>query len=420
MKSLLPPPSIKRLLSQPSKSFLCRDCIIKQHRRLLSASTTSISTRTQSLPPPPPAAGFARLTDRALISVQGRDAAHFLQGLTTSNIKASSPLGFYSSFLNAQGRVLHDVFIYPTSQSLDFREKFGGEGPEEPGFLIDVDKVHAETLRAHLRKYKLRAKIQMRVLDPGECEVRAIWGKDDYVVAGDAAPESQPSNTLICPDSRTPGMGHRALTLLDSPRNPNTNLQEEEIEETSPQTYTIHRILHGIPQGHAEILPSESLPQESNIDYMHGIDFRKGCYVGQELTIRTHHTGVVRKRILPVQLYGLDAKPPEVLVYDPLSQLRGELPGTGQNIARVNTKGRSAGKWLSGVGNIGFALCRLETMTDVRVTEEGGQWSPEHEFKMVWRADGEGEEKEVGIKAFVPSWHRGQRNVRDMHGKVDA
>ncbi|KAL9002567.1 MAG: hypothetical protein Q9188_004513 [Gyalolechia gomerana] len=376
--------------------------------RLRYVSTTASESATPN-PPRPPSTGYAHLTNRALISVYGCDAAHYLQGLTTSNIKttASSSSGFYSSFLNAQGRVLYDVFIYPANQSAAFRASNGGTKKGEPGFLIDVDKAHVEALSAQLKRFKLRAKISLRIIDPGEWDVWSTWGRDDDIT-GDAA--HLQAEAIGCVDTRAPGMGRRMVTGVGQrPKNGSG-------EETSVGTYDMRRILNGVPQGHDEIISGEALPQESNIDYMGGIDFRKGCYVGQELTIRTHHTGVVRKRILPVQLYAMDEEPPEVLEYDPESSV---LPNAAQNIGRVNTRGRSAGKWLKGVGNVGLALCRLETMTDVRLTEEASQWSPENEFKMSWQLDG-GEEKELKIKAFVPEWHRDRVGIRDMQPRPNA
>lgn len=389
------------LISRALRSQPCISRLAIRHR-YFSTTPSALS----DLPSTPPFAGFARLTNRALISIHGRDAAHYLQGLTTANIKnssSSSQAGFYSSFLNAQGRVLHDVFVYPIHHSADFREETGGENYEEPAFLIDVDKSNVENLRAHLKRYKLRAKIALRVIDPGEWDVWGIWGVDDATPSGT---DTTDTRFIGCTDARAPGMGRRILT--SNGQKPTTTSDQQ----TSVETYDIRRILKGVPQGHSEIVSGEGLPQESNIDYMGGIDFRKGCYVGQELTIRTHHTGVVRKRILPVQVYGMDEKPPDTLRYDPATSI--ELPDVAQNIARVNTRGRSAGKWLSGMGNIGLALCRLETMTDVRLTEEGSQWSPEHEFKMSWQPENGGE-KELKIKAFVPKWHRNRISVRDMH-----
>ncbi|KAL8930061.1 MAG: hypothetical protein Q9172_000146 [Xanthocarpia lactea] len=396
------------MLSRTIRSHLCKDCVAATKRRSFSSSASTAA----NLPSPPPPTGFAPLTNRALILLYGRDAAHYLQGLTTTNIKSytsDSPAGFYTAFLNAQGRVLHDVFIYPIDHASGFREQLEGIRDDEPGFMIDVDRAHAEALRLHLKRYKLRAKIALRAVDPGECHIWATWDDAAAETAENAPP--QPQN-LGCIDTRAPGMGKRILMSADVAK----ALQGE---ETSVESYDIRRMLKGVPQGHKEIISGEALPQESNIDYMSGIDFRKGCYVGQELTIRTHHTGVVRKRILPVQLYDPNEKPPENLQYDPSSILT--VPDAPQNIARVNTRGRSAGKFLSGVGNVGLALCRLETMTDVKLTEEGSQWNPDHEFKMSWTSkDDNVKEKEVKIKAFVPDWHRNRVSVRDMHRQQNA
>lgn len=180
-------------------------------------------------------------------------------------------------------------------------------------------------------------------------------------------------------------------------------------------SYDLRRMLMGVAEGQGEMLKESALPQESNIDYMGGIDFRKGCYVGQELTIRTHHTGVVRKRILPVQIYPAEgnSKPPDGLNYDEETNI--VLPPSGANISRVHKKGRSAGKWLSGVGNIGLALCRLEIMTDTVLTGEGSQWSPEHEFEVAWEPEEGRAGGKVRVKAFVPSWHQSRAEGQKLH-----
>jgi len=162
-----------------------------------------------------------------------------------------------------------------------------------------------------------------------------------------------------------------------------------------------------VPEGQSEIAHGTALPLECNMDYMGGIDFRKGCYVGQELTIRTRHTGVVRKRVLPVRLYTVGEEVGEAgLVYD--ERWKGGLPGSGANIVRVGAEGkaagRSAGRWAAGVGNVGLALCRLEVMVGEGVAGE---------FKVVGE-DGDEEGGEVRVKAFVPSWHLNRGGVVDV------
>lgn len=154
--------------------------------------------------------------------------------------------------------------------------------------------------------------------------------------------------------------------------------------------------MNGVPEGQREIVEGIALPAESCIDYMRGVDFGKGCYVGQELTVRTHHRGVVRKRILPVQVYMLGTEPPETLAYGCGG---GQLPEYSQDVRAVGTVGRSAGRWLGGVGNVGLALCRLELMAAATGTVgETREWGV-----------GEG----MGVRAFVPEWHVARARERE-------
>lgn len=404
----------------PRPFFLCTRCL----RALRTAPSRRLLTTTTAAPSPQPAA-HALLTTRRLIALSGHDASHLLQGLTTANIRASllPSQGFYGAFLNAAGRVLHDVFIYPAG-SLGPDAK-GGDS-KEAGFLIEVDAREVERLAAHLRRFKLRAKVTVRVLEEGEYGVWGLWGHEPLA-------RERPRNQIGCEDTRAPGMGWRLV--LPGGTKPEEGEDDKDGarwgQERSVGSYEVRRMLSGVAEGQGEILRETALPLESNMDYMGGIDFRKGCYVGQELTIRTRHTGVVRKRILPVQLYPADSDqpPPETLTYTPTigstapSQIAAgpsssssaaasplPLPPPGTNIWRVDPKGRSAGKWLGGVGNIGLALCRLETMTDTVLTDGGNSWLPQHEFKASWEEEGEGgRAREVKVKAFVPSWHRNTR-----------
>ncbi|KAK3075382.1 hypothetical protein LTS18_014051, partial [Coniosporium uncinatum] len=133
------------------------------------------------------------------------------------------------------------------------------------------------------------------------------------------------------------------------------------------------------------------------------------CYVGQELTIRTHHTGVVRKRILPVQLYSPEDAEPTQLEYNPQDAM--PSPPSGTDIKKAEGRGRSTGKFL---------------------TDEPSSFKPGTEFKMRWERDanaggeGEGEAKEgmgrqeeVKIKAFVPGWWKGRERIRGPLKRVE-
>lgn len=361
--------------STPRPALLCHACSRSRPRhQSLSTSAPSPSAPAPDLPPAPAPSGLATLTSRRLLSLSGPDAAKFLQGAITANVttaSSSSSPGFYAAFLTAPGRVLHDVFIYPSRTT-------------PSTYLLEVDAPHAPALQRHIKRYQLRSKFSVTLLSPSDLTVQHHWG-----------PSPPPDvEGITLPDPRAPGLGWRVLS--PSPLAPTA----------SEDTYHLHRYLHGVAEGQSEILPNVALPLESNLDLMGGVDFRKGCYVGQELTIRTRHRGVVRKRVLPCVLYRAGEEVPTELGYD-----AGGVDGMGipaeASIERVGGKqGRGVGKWLRGVGNVGLALCRLEAMTDLRMAGElpAAVGGPEGEFVVV--PGGEDGEGEVRVKAFVPEWMR--------------
>lgn len=317
--------------------------------------------------------------------------------------------------------MLHDVFVYPAGHARAYRDSVGGEEGEQ-GFLIEVDADEVDRLAGWMRRYKLRAKVGIRVCERGEWGLWSVWDEGEkwtpHELASATVPAQWGGAGIGCVDARAPGMGRRVVVPGDAaPEGLAEGQQEAELGQ-----YTVRRMLKGVPEGQGEILRETALPLESCVDYMGGIDFRKGCYVGQELTIRTHHTGVVRKRILPVRLYaaGTEAPSPGELEYEPGCGT-GLRPPRGASVARVGGKGRSAGRWVGGVGNVGLALCRLEVMTDVVLTGEAAQWSPEQEFQVVWGGEEEGAVGgEARVKAFVPSWHRNRVGVRDVQRERNA
>lgn len=394
----LPGASIARIRQV---GFVCPSC--REHRRYATAVTRN--------PPKPPASGFAALPSRRVISVSGPDAAKYLQGVITSSIATPEArprtAGFYTAFLSAQGRVLHDVFVFP--DTIIAGKDAGPDGLKE-NFLIEVDANEAERLEKHIRRYKLRAKFDVRLLPPSEVSVWHLW--DDF------APGSLESDlarvvgsSILLRDPRAPGLGLRLLQAGDK-------LPSAELEQRSEDAYRIRRYLRGVPEGQDEIVREHALPLESNMDIMNGIDFHKGCYVGQELTIRTKHRGVVRKRILPCVIYDKKRAAPASLQYQSGEEeqdhgpesLTADMIPRDTSIGRFGKKGRSAGKWLKGVGNIGLALCRLEIMTDIALPGEtaSAAFSREDEFLLDWAGDGEtsGNASSAKVKAFVPDWLR--------------
>ena len=298
-----------------------------------------------------------QITHRSLIAISGRDTFKYLQALTTNSL--ASPKSQYTAFLNAQGRVLYDAFLYRTA---------------EDGCLLEIDGRATEGLLAHLKRYKLRSKFTSRLLDKDEMSIYSIWDHDQL-------PDTK-EGLIVEKDCRSPSFGHRMLAAANSAE----RIADMGLSEVNVDDYTYRRYQHGIPEGIAEIIPEKALPMESNIDYMHGIDFHKGCYLGQELTVRTHHTGVIRKRILPVRFEQ------ESLVGMPSSWTTGEDAVSIYTGVDHEVKGRPAGRLLARMKDLGLAIVRLEKMgfeQSGRVELDGKQlhfraYKPKH-----WPADAE-------------------------------
>jgi folate-binding protein YgfZ len=399
-------------VANPRQPFLCL--------RLLSKTKRAYSTTpaTTTLPPTPPPSGAAKLTTRRLISLHGPDAPKFLQGILTNNVNPTSSSPFFAAFLTAQGKVLHDVFVYPTLGSTFHAEN---NKSEDAGYLVEVDAEQATTLLKHLKRHKLRSKFALRVLEEGELDIWALWREDQKWTLHPSNTSAQNSNidaegniTLV--DTRATGMGQRIL--LPSTKNLDHHKSMQNLQIADLDAYTIRRYIRGVPEGQQEIPRDDVLPMNTNFDIMGGIDFKKGCYVGQELTIRTHHTGVVRRRILPVCLYDstTTTPPPEKITYDAEAGLT--LPARNTEI-KIQGKRGKPGKWINGVGNVGLAMCRLELMTDLQVTGEPSTFSSEDRF-VVAAAGGEGNAESVlGIKAFVPDWMRSKIRAPKLQRRVE-
>ncbi|CAK3808974.1 transferase CAF17, mitochondrial [Lecanosticta acicola] len=381
------------IVRSSNASYLCRRCISRQLRRLYSITS---STKP---PPPPPPSGAAKLTNRRLISLQGQDTSKFLQGIVTNNVRPESTSGFYAAFLTAQGKVLHDTFIYPTLGSNWHKQQDEGGKLDSPGYLVEVDAQQAEVLFKHLKRHKLRSKFTMRLLEEGELNVWSLWREEDrWTAHGQPQNTATGAGTISLTDCRAPGMGRRLVL----PDNPTDALQD--VDETSLAAYTIRRYLRGVPEGQKEMPRDDCLPMNCNMDIMGGIDFKKGCYVGQELTIRTHHTGVVRRRILPVMLLEENSAKPEKLEYD--LTFNHVVPDAGTDIRKDDGRKRSTGKFLAGIGNVGLGMCRLEQMTDLTISGEPSPFKLEDRF-LIANSDG----NQLGLKAFVPDWIR--RGIRE-------
>ncbi|NXP25668.1 CAF17 transferase, partial [Scytalopus superciliaris] len=217
---------------------------------------------------------------------------------------------------------------------------------EEPHMLLECDSSALEPLQRHLKLYKIRRKV-----DIAPCPDLSLWA----VIPGDqpgGIPSSLPGQAvLLTPDPRAEVMGWRLITKKGA--NVSEIIPGSEVGNI--QDYHRHRYKQGIPEGVKDLPPGVALPLESNLAYMNGISFTKGCYIGQELTARTHHMGVIRKRLLPVCL---SAPPPP--------------HGIPEGAEILTESGKPAGKFRAGGGDLGIALLRLAHLNEPLCLSVGG------------------------------------------------
>ncbi len=251
---------------------------------------------------------IAHLSDRAVIAVTGEDWRSFLQGLITQDVEtlASGELRF-GALLTPQGRLLFDLFLL-------------GRGE---GCWIDCAAERRDDLVSRLTIYRLRAKVAIAAVDVG---VFAAWG--------DAAP---PDGWVR--DPRLPALGFRRYGEFDG-------------EVVGPDDYAAHCLGLGIP-GVADWGSDSTYPIEANFDLLNGIDFKKGCFVGQETTSRMKRRGTIKSRMVPIVAAGA---------------------ATGAELLAGDLR---AGTVLS-VGDGGaMALLRLDRLeAGTLATADGGPWRP--------------------------------------------
>ncbi|XP_036324845.1 putative transferase CAF17 homolog, mitochondrial [Rhagoletis pomonella] len=239
------------------------------------------------------------LSDRELVRVQGEEVVPFLQGLITNDMthlqSGSTPLAktpaMYTMFLNKAGRVLYDSIIYRT--------------PELNTYLIECDKYISNELRRHLLLYRVRRNIQIDSVGQ-EYRPWIVFNPVGSVVRMDTSVQVG-QEVISTPDPRIRDLGTRVITKSDKTWKDLANMFSKTgdvtvAKPTNDCNYRMHRYRYGVGEGVYDLPPGKSFPLEANCDYLHGVSFHKGCYIGQELTARVHHTGVVRKRIMPLRL----------------------------------------------------------------------------------------------------------------------
>ncbi|CAL8469817.1 g9359 [Coccomyxa elongata] len=269
---------------------------------------------------------------RGVLHLGGEDVYHFLNGIITNDpnfLRKGAKDVMYTAFLNAQGRFLHDAFLYATGEPF--------------GILADVDKAHMPALMRLLRMYKLRAKMDVRdVSDSFD-----VWARFGIKSSEKALEDGWPI------DPRTEKLGQR--TILPKGAEPAL-----ELPASDSALYEQWRHSMGVAEGPSEIPSGSAVPLEYNLDGLNAISFTKGCYVGQELIARTHFRGIVRKRLLPVTSEPSSGPLEEGMdVY---------AEGAARSVGKVVVAGNSSGTSL--------ALLRLQAAFGDRQLRAGSKEGP--------------------------------------------
>lgn len=253
---------------------------------------------------------FATLPERALIRLSGPDWRSFLQGLITQDVETFEVGGTrYAALLSPQGRLLYDLFI--TAQ--------------EGGALIDAPAAGRDGLVARLRMYRLRAKVE---IEPAEGDVAVLFG-----AAGPVDEQGWRS------DPRLSALGWRGVGRAA----PAGSVQ------ASAQDYDLHRLALGVADVVQDALSDRVYALEANFDLLNAIDFKKGCFVGQEITSRMKRRSVVKSRMVPLRFEG----PP---------------PPSGAEVLDGSLR---AGVVSSGADGIALALLRLDRAVGADLSVEG-------------------------------------------------
>jgi tRNA-modifying protein YgfZ len=216
----------------------------------------------------------ALLPDRGVLKVAGDDARRFLNGLATNDAGQVAPgKARFAALLTPQGKIVAD-FLLTEAASED-----GG------GFFLDCPRPLAPALTEKLKFYKLRAKVTVEDLSAA-LGVMAVWGgtgESDY--------------GLSYADPRLAALGWR---IVLPPQQAEEAAADLGATLVTPEVYEAHRIALGVPRGGEDFSYGDTFPHEADMDQLAGVDFDKGCYIGQEVVSRVEHRHSARSRVVPI------------------------------------------------------------------------------------------------------------------------
>lgn len=268
-------------------------------------------------------ARFVTLADRGLLAVSGPDRVAFLQGLVSNDVeRVAEDRAVYSAFLTPQGKFLFDFIMVADGERL----------------LLDCEAGRLADFMKRLRIYKLRSKVDLADVTAGH-QVHAVYGDDACASVG--LPDSAGSATrfadgIALADPRLAALGARLILPADA------DPAAHGLAAGTIDVYDALRIHLGVPDGSRDMEVDKTVLLEAGFDELNGVDWKKGCYMGQELTARTKYRGLVKRRLVPVRI-------------------QGALPPTG---TAVTADGKDVGEIRSGQGDMAIAMLRLDRLTD--------------------------------------------------------
>jgi len=269
------------------------------------------------------------LDDRGILAVSGEEAVTFLQGLVSNDVARVAPdRAVYAALLTPQGKFLHDFFIARSGDAL----------------LIDCEGKRRDDLYQRLRRYRLRSKVTLQ-------DVTDVWTVGLLVGDGAAAAAGLEGTVgaagpfgggVAFVDPRLPELGVRALLPRAGAA---AALAATGLPAGDRADRDRRRMALGVPEGSDELPVDKAFLLENGFDELHGVDWNKGCYVGQELTARTKYRGLVRRRLLPVEFEGTAPDPGTAVRRDgkEVGEIRAVRRDRGLAMLRLEAVAETAG-----------------------------------------------------------------------------
>jgi folate-binding protein YgfZ len=267
---------------------------------------------------------FVALGERGLLAVEGEDRRAFLQGLISNDVeKADASRAIHAALLTAQGKYLHDFFVVSLGETL----------------ILDGEAARLADLQRRLGLYRLRAKVTLAPA-AGDLGVFAVFGGEALAVLGlsnEPGAAAPFAGGVAFVDPRLAALGARLVVPKEASA---AALRALGFSEAEFAAYDRLRLAHGVPDGSRDLAVEKAILLESGFEELNGVDWQKGCYIGQELTARTKYRGLVKKRLMGVRVDGA-------------------LPAPGTPVMLGD---KEAGEMRSGQDGIALALLRLDAV----------------------------------------------------------